>query len=470
MSSIARSLATGCALSGLLACSTTYAQVANLRITEVSPSGNMVEILNTGPAFTTGSNHPFCHRFNYQSVIPSGTSFDAGERRVFAVTSLNNTDSDLWLYSQTPFNQAANIVHGLKYGPQANVGRTGLASTAGLWPSGAAFTASPPAGMTLVWEEFGFTPVDWFTNELPSLGAPFMTNAGSIPSSLEYPGGLQDFESVPLGQEVEAIDGWFIVNSSDPGRFSVRVVNDAQGVVGPRPGSTSTRWLRIRDRDPGDVQNRFYSLPIVAPAEEDYTWTFYVNLETTPPGGSAVKPRLTIQHVGDSGFTNAWGVEFDDAGANLVVTGIGGPDASTSLYPLSGATAIGQWVRIELALSFGAMEVSASVNGDSPVSLPIDPDPDFGPTLLRFCYRGEGMGNEMVMLLDDVSIEFNGAGAPCPCDLTGSGSVGGGDLATLLGCWGSTSSACESAFDCGGTTMIGASNLATLLGNWGPCP
>lgn len=53
----------------------------------------------------------------------------------------------------------------------------------------------------------------------------------------------------------------------------------------------------------------------------------------------------------------------------------------------------------------------------------------------------------------------------CSADLDGDGAVGAGDLASMLGAWGSTGPA-----DLDGDGVVGASDLAALLGGWGPCP
>lgn len=53
---------------------------------------------------------------------------------------------------------------------------------------------------------------------------------------------------------------------------------------------------------------------------------------------------------------------------------------------------------------------------------------------------------------------------PCSGDYDGDGSVGGGDLATLLSSWGAASG------DLDGDGIVGGSDLATLLSNWGACP
>jgi len=440
-----------------------FAQVENLRITQVDPHNNLVEVTNVGPAFVTATSHPFCHRFNYFSAISVGTSFAAGESKVFTVSGLNSADSDLWLYKAPPFEVAGNIVHGVKYGPAPNVGRTGLASSAGLWPSATAFAPAPPVGMTLSWDGFGFAPADWFIDEVTPIGQPHTTVPDQVSSDLIFPAGMQTFENVPLGQEVFAIAGWPTVNTSGPGEFTVRVVNDVLGVIGPRPGSDSTRWLRVRDQDAGPAQNRFYSSVVTAPVQRNYAWTFYINLETAPTGVGE-RPRLTIQHP-DGDFANAWGIEFTQTQALLLVTGIGGPASSAPLYDISGATGVGEWVRIDLRVDFASGEVSAAVNGGGEVSLPIALSASAAGDVMRFCYRGEGEGNVMTMLIDDVAISFS-----CDEDLTGDGEVNLADLLALLAAWGPCPGGgqpCDEDLDGSGTVDL--ADLLALLAAWGPC-
>jgi hypothetical protein len=50
---------------------------------------------------------------------------------------------------------------------------------------------------------------------------------------------------------------------------------------------------------------------------------------------------------------------------------------------------------------------------------------------------------------------------PCPADLDGDGSIGGGDLAVLLAGWGGSSP------DLDGDGVVGGSDLAVLLSSWG---
>jgi hypothetical protein len=405
-------MARGCSFGLVVVCglwaSTAMGQVGNLRITEVDPHGNVAEVTNTGGAFTVSPAAPFCHEFLYGSTIPSGTLFAAGQIRTFSVNDfggLDNADSDLWLYRNSIFELVTNLVHGLKYGPLPGIGRTGLAATAvpPLWPSDSVFCPAPPPGMTLAYDGFGFSPFDWYVDQTPTIGTADSTTPGTVSTGLASPAGVEDFETVSLGDEATALTGWVKVDTSLVGRFTVRVQSDVAGVPGPRPGSTSTRWLRVRDQDAADVQNRFYSNTMTSGGDFNYAWTFWINLEEVPPGGADGKPRIVVQHI-DGSFQNAWGVEFTATGANLVVTGAGGPAALAALYPLASPTGIGEWVKLELSVDFDAATVSASANDEAPVALPIAPGGTFDRGTFRFCYRGEGAGNINTMLIDNVSL------------------------------------------------------------------
>ncbi len=60
---------------------------------------------------------------------------------------------------------------------------------------------------------------------------------------------------------------------------------------------------------------------------------------------------------------------------------------------------------------------------------------------------------------------MNIAGA-CIADLNGDGNVGAGDVAILLGAWGTA----NPIADLNNDGIIGAADLSLLLGSWGPCP
>jgi hypothetical protein len=174
-------------------------------------------------------------------------------------------------------------------------------------------------------------------------------------------------------------------------------------VVGPRDGSF--RWLRATDND-GTNSNRFYSPTVLATADFDqYEWTLYVNLETTPPVAPAVRPKFTIQHLNGASFGNAWGIEFTNTQANLIVINpVGGPTASTMLYSLADPTGVGDWVKLKIIADFRSDRVAASFNDGTSVSLPMSLVGTADQRTFRLCYRGEGAGNVMTLLLDDPSV------------------------------------------------------------------
>jgi len=135
-----------------------WANPGYLRITEVDPAMGQVEVTNTAPvSFTLTSSLPFSHRFSQTSSIPSGTAFAIGESKAFAVTGLDPTDSDLWLYRDSDFGNPASIITGLKYGPAAGVGFTGVAVSASIWPSATDYVPVAPVGQSLQIITYDFT-------------------------------------------------------------------------------------------------------------------------------------------------------------------------------------------------------------------------------------------------------------------------------------------------------------------------
>ena len=72
-------------------------------------------------------------------------------------------------------------------------------------------------------------------------------------------------------------------------------------------------------------------------------------------------------------------------------------------------------------------------------------------------------GMDFTVSGDPRSLLFR-VGWPCPADLDGDGSVGPGDLATLLGGWGGGGAA-----DLDGDGTVGPADLTAMLGAWGPC-
>lgn len=151
-----------------------WADVANLKMTEVRPSTGEVEITNVGTANVTLSNNlPFCHRFNYASSIPSGSVFAPGESKVFQM-NLNADSSDVWLYRDSNFSNPGSILTGMQYG-SGNIGRTSVAVSAGAWPSSGAFVSTPSTDKSLRLMALDPTdPENWAAGE-PVTGAFFGT-------------------------------------------------------------------------------------------------------------------------------------------------------------------------------------------------------------------------------------------------------------------------------------------------------
>lgn len=234
-----------------------------------------------------------------------------------------------------------------------------------------------------------------------ALGLSFLL-ASYTQAAIEFPAGVEDFESFALGTAAGTIPDWVVVNDT-PATATFTVVNDVNGSVTPR--GSSTKWLRINDTEAGNVQNRFYGTPVIADANPSvYGYSFYVNHEIAPPGGAGTKPKLTVQHVDTAGFANAWGIEFSSTGASLIVLGIGGTAASVPLYSLASPTGIGDWIRIELRVNFQTNQVSARANSGPTVSLPINLSATADKKVQRFCYRGEGTNNTNRMLVDDIEV------------------------------------------------------------------
>lgn len=246
--------------------------------------------------------------------------------------------------------------------------------------------------------------------------------ATSVFGQLAFPQGTQNFETLSVGQSIDVLSDFPLIVNESGAAFTILGADDVNGNMSPR--GTSTRWVRVTDTAGGNVQNRFYSLGIVAPQDMHYEWDFYINLEATPPVSPTVTPKITIQHRDNSNvYQNAWGVEFTGSGANLIVLGIGGVSSSAPLYSLSGPTAVGEWVHLKLRVRFDKNVLSASVNGGNDVKLPINLNGnkrDF-----RFCYRGEGTGNINRMLIDDVTVVVGG---PIPTITT----AGMGVMAVLV--------------------------------------
>jgi hypothetical protein len=278
------------------------------------------------------------------------------------------------------------------------VGRTFTAVNAGLWPSTSDFVPAPPSGSSITWDEGGFAPRDWYIEATPSPGAADATVIGSVTNNIAWPSGTQTFENLSPGDLVTAMAGWVLVDTGgNPTSFWVR--GAADGATTGNTPSGSTRWMRINDQNIVD-SNRFYTATVTAPsAPAAYTWTWYFQVETPAAASSTPAPRFVIQHEA-GGFQNVWGIEMDDTNFNLVVTAIGGTQASTPITTSTTDT----WHRAQLVVRFGTTNtVSARIDNGAQVSLPINFAGD--STIFRFCYRGEGTDNASVVLVDDIAFQ-----------------------------------------------------------------
>lgn len=114
-----------------------------------SSADQIVELKNTGASSIDVGGWIFCHQFNYQSVIPNGTSIPAGGLLLvhfnqsgtntassifFAIDELAAV-SDLALYDRGTFNftDASKMKSFIQFGGNPGTGRQGVAASAGLW-------------------------------------------------------------------------------------------------------------------------------------------------------------------------------------------------------------------------------------------------------------------------------------------------------------------------------------------------
>jgi hypothetical protein len=118
-----------------------------------------------------------------------------------------------------------------------------------------------------------------------------------------------------------------------------------------------------------------------------------------------------------------------------------------------------------VSLSGGLLAIGATANPDGGVPAQVH----------IFEVGGDCDGNgisDLDELASGSASDFNDNGIPdqCEClaDLNGDGSVGGADLAALLGFWGPVSTFPLADIDRDG--LVGGPDLTVLLGAWGPCP
>lgn len=119
----------------------------NIAINEVYYLGNngedWVELINRGPDPIDITGWRWCARFVYPTIsqtdIISGTGngdllIEPGEIIALSVgTDLNDTSSDLGLYTQSPFGLAVNMVDFVQWGTDVDVGRSDVGRDKDIW-------------------------------------------------------------------------------------------------------------------------------------------------------------------------------------------------------------------------------------------------------------------------------------------------------------------------------------------------
>ena len=119
----------------------------NIAISEVYYLGNVgedwVELINRGPDAVDISGWRWCARLVYPSIgladVISGTgngdlTLEPGEVIALSISiDLNDTSSDLGLYTSSPFGSAANMVDFVQWGTNVDVGRPEVAVEKDIW-------------------------------------------------------------------------------------------------------------------------------------------------------------------------------------------------------------------------------------------------------------------------------------------------------------------------------------------------
>ena len=163
----------------------------NIAINEVFYQGNAsedwIELVNRGNEAVDISGWRWCARFVYPTIqasdILSGNAdliLEPGEIIALSATiDLDDSASDLGLYTSTPFSSAANMVDFTQWGTSMDIGRSDVARDKGIWleiqPSVYDFVATSASNESLSWcgteSGGGFltTSLD-FVNTLPSQG------------------------------------------------------------------------------------------------------------------------------------------------------------------------------------------------------------------------------------------------------------------------------------------------------------
>ena len=249
-------------------------------------------------------------------------------------------------------------------------------------------------------------PMSSGTQSSPSGSTPTMTWDTTPKNKLFFPYGVQSFETrenLKVGNEVSALPGWQF--KTTPSMVDAFVTEHNHAV---RPGTNSRRFLAIEDL--GGGANQGFASPILsAPTPWDYAWTFAFMVQTAPISGFEA-PAFAVQHLGNVGFADAWGIRLTETGGELFINPAWGTSLNTSLFQYSGATDIGEWIEVRVVASLQKNTLTAFVNGEQVTMIRTRPPATTDVKRHRFAFNGGGAGNGSSMLLDDVGVAFLGGG------------------------------------------------------------
>ncbi|MEY8848806.1 T9SS type A sorting domain-containing protein [Psychroserpens sp. XS_ASV72] len=122
---------------------------AQIRMVNVDPSTNVVQIHNYGGTTVDVSSYWFCHLFTYSQL--SGGTVQSGSLNlapgadvvVQASSNFNASASDLGLYSTNSFGSTAAMQDFLQWG-SGGLGRENVAVAKGIWTAGTFISVTPP--------------------------------------------------------------------------------------------------------------------------------------------------------------------------------------------------------------------------------------------------------------------------------------------------------------------------------------
>jgi choice-of-anchor B domain-containing protein len=336
------------------------------------------------------------------------------------------------------------------------------------------------------------------------------TPDGTLPAFVDPRGDSIEIAIAPRPGQTLAPDGQKLRLSVDGGAFVdsplVPLGNDRWRAVLPAVACSTPMRYSFVATAPDGRENTFPALPVEAIAalgtavrfadnfETDQFWTVGAAgdnatagqwVRVDPVGTTAQPEDDNPAGTGTKCFVTAQGVVGGQAGAADVDGG------TTSLVsPRLDCTGMQQPL-IEYARWYSnnqgsnpntdSMPVQISANNGATFVLLEDVNENLGawkhkvfaiedfivPTdqvRIRFQARDLGGGSLVEAGVDDVRISYYDCPAPLIGDLDGNGAVNAGDLAALLGAWGSAGGPA----DLDGDGIVAASDLTTLVANWTP--